>query len=137
MLRARGEPVTLFGEREMERRDRLRALLAKETEGEGEPAVVGGQQQPQEVLVDVAPVAELFYTEGGEELHAVRLRLGGGLAPTGGGCWAEHCGIRHRSLRQDGAPVERGRCVEPPHSLAPLPGVGKAGRPARMTQKTT
>ena len=75
MLRARGEPVTLFGEREMERRDRLRALLAKETEGEGEPAVVGGQQQPQEVLVDVAPVAELFYTEGGEELHAARLRI--------------------------------------------------------------
>ena len=75
MLRARGEPVTLFGEREMERRDRLRALLGRENEEGGEPALVGGQQQPQELVVDVAPVAELFYTEGGEELHAVRLRI--------------------------------------------------------------
>ena len=30
MLRSRGHPITLFGEREMERRDRLREILAKE-----------------------------------------------------------------------------------------------------------
>lgn len=74
MLRSRGEPVTLFGEREMERRDRLRALLAVETEeAVVTPAAPAAGQQ--EVVLEAPPVAELFYTEGGGELHAARLRI--------------------------------------------------------------
>ena len=35
-LRSRGEPITLFGERPEDRRDRLRAILYSEQEGGGE-----------------------------------------------------------------------------------------------------
>lgn len=65
--------MTLFGEREMERRDRLRALLAAESEAVAGPA--DSVVQAQELIVEAPPVAELFYTEGGEALHDARLRI--------------------------------------------------------------
>lgn len=71
-LRARDQPVTLFGEREMERRERLRALLASLDEADGGelPAPVDAQ------LLSEAPAeAELFYTEGNDALLTSRLEV--------------------------------------------------------------
>jgi len=61
-LRSLGEPITLFGEREPERRDRLRSLLAK-LDAEGKGLATTATEEVTEV-----PVAELFYTEGTEGL---------------------------------------------------------------------
>lgn len=71
MLRQLGEPVTLFGEREMERRERLRKLVA-ERQGEGLPLPLVGQL----VVQEKAPVQrEVFFTEGPEGLKAARLDM--------------------------------------------------------------
>ena len=76
MLRLLKEPVTLFGEREMERRDRLKRLLAeKEAEGEELPDVAPYLGQPRVVEETVAEAQELFYTEGSEELRRARLDI--------------------------------------------------------------
>ena len=71
-LRSRGEPVTLFGERELERRERLRLLLASMDAADG-----GELQLPAdaEVLTGAPPKAELFYTEGCDALLQARLLL--------------------------------------------------------------
>ena len=61
LLRGLGEPITLFGERELERRERLRGLLTElDAQGKGIETTVEGQA----VHVEELPVAELFYTEG-------------------------------------------------------------------------
>jgi len=68
-LRHFGHSVTLPGEREMERRDRLRAIMAKlDADGELDKLI-----QAQEVVPDddVAPL-QLFYTEGSSELLLCR-----------------------------------------------------------------
>lgn len=69
-LRSRGEPITLFGERPEDRRDRLRELLYSEQE-ENEDAemldVTPGVDEDEE---DEA--GEEFYTEGSEALLASR-----------------------------------------------------------------
>ena len=71
-LRARGEPITLFGERREDRRDRLRELLMVEQEGAtGEDAVMiegdeeGGAQAEDEEEGE-------FYIEGSKKLLASR-----------------------------------------------------------------
>lgn len=67
-LRARGEPITLFGERKEDRRDRLRGLMLKEQEGGDED----------ESMVDADETAEQddedgeFYIEGSQDLLAAR-----------------------------------------------------------------
>lgn len=71
MLRALGEPITLFGEREMERRERLRKLLA-EREAAGEGAIDGAPLIGQVVVEEVEMQRELFYTEGEEALLKAR-----------------------------------------------------------------
>ena len=71
-LRSRGEPITLFGEREMERRERLRQLLASMDAADGGELPAPADA---EVLTGLPPPAELFYTEGGEALLQARLRL--------------------------------------------------------------
>eukprot|EP00899_Mesostigma_viride_P015926 jgi/Mesvir1/24334/Mv11015-RA.1 len=73
-LRELGQPVTLFGEREMERRARLRKLLAEkqqadEEEGASESSGEEGSDDEEE---DEDEVAELFYTEGSTELMRAR-----------------------------------------------------------------
>jgi len=68
MLRQLNEPITLFGEREMERRERLRRLLAQQAVELDEAPAVG-----QLVVETVATIQkEKFYTEGPEELAKAR-----------------------------------------------------------------
>ncbi len=74
LLRQLGEPVTLFGERQLERRDRLRALLAEM----GEERAVAAATAAQRSFAAAAPaeeLQELFYTEGPPELRAARLAI--------------------------------------------------------------
>eukprot|EP00242_Pyramimonas_sp_CCMP2087_P002515 CAMPEP_0198232380 /NCGR_PEP_ID=MMETSP1445-20131203/115701_1 /TAXON_ID=36898 /ORGANISM="Pyramimonas sp., Strain CCMP2087" /LENGTH=521 /DNA_ID=CAMNT_0043913051 /DNA_START=292 /DNA_END=1857 /DNA_ORIENTATION=- len=68
-LRELGEPMTLFGEKQMERRDRLRMLLAKmDADDGGELAA----PEDAEVLTEVPKEPELFYTEGSSDLLRCR-----------------------------------------------------------------
>lgn len=71
-LRHFGHPVTLPGEREMERRDRLRAIMAKlDADGELDKLV-----QAQDVVPDdEAQLLQLFYTEGSPELLLSRKQI--------------------------------------------------------------
>lgn len=76
-LRRLGEPVTLFGEREMERRDRLREIMLKlDTEGQLDRLLKAHEEEQQAV---VAPEAEEgphvypFFTEGSRELRDARM----------------------------------------------------------------
>jgi U4/U6 small nuclear ribonucleoprotein PRP4 len=71
-LREHGEPITLFGEREMERRERLRAMLAAlDAQDGGElPAPADA-----EMLAEAPAEPELFYTEGSAELLAARAAI--------------------------------------------------------------
>ena len=91
LLRSLGEPITLFGEREYERRDRARKLLARMDPGKAAEAVasvtegggvgaggaaLGGGPSP--FFVPLRPEeaqTELFYTEGSEELRRAREKI--------------------------------------------------------------
>ncbi|KAM7271488.1 hypothetical protein ACFE04_030702 [Oxalis oulophora] len=78
-LRRLGEPITLFGEREMERRDRLRMIMAKlDADGqlerlmkahEEEEAVFSAGSQEEEII------EYPFYTEGSKELRDSRVYI--------------------------------------------------------------
>ena len=72
MLRERGEPITLFGEREMERRERLRALLAAMDQADGGELPAPADA---ELLAEAPALPELFYTEGSSELMAARMAI--------------------------------------------------------------
>lgn len=79
-LRRLGEPITLFGEREMERRDRLRALMVRlEAEGkvdillraqEDDQAAAGGAIEEEEEQIQYP-----FFTEGTQELLQARVDI--------------------------------------------------------------
>ncbi|XP_028761417.1 U4/U6 small nuclear ribonucleoprotein PRP4-like protein [Neltuma alba] len=79
-LRRLGEPITLFGEREMERRDRLRMIMAKlDAEGqleklmkahEDEEAVASAAQEEAEEDLQYP-----FYTEGSKALLDARVDI--------------------------------------------------------------
>ncbi|KAI8471206.1 MAG: WD40-repeat-containing domain protein [Monoraphidium minutum] len=72
MLRQLGEPVTLFGEREMERRDRLKKIVAeREVTGLDGAPVTGSLVLEEQVAVQ----RETFYTEGPQELARARMDL--------------------------------------------------------------
>jgi U4/U6 small nuclear ribonucleoprotein PRP4 len=67
-LRARGEPIILFGERPEERRDRLRDIFYREQEGAGEDESMRDlTEEPQDEFED-----EEFFTEGGAALLEAR-----------------------------------------------------------------
>ncbi|EFJ41018.1 hypothetical protein VOLCADRAFT_84238 [Volvox carteri f. nagariensis] len=70
LLRQLGEPVTLFGEREMERRERLKRIIAQR-DGELDLDLPTTEQ----TLVEEVAVQKLFYTEGPDELRTARLAL--------------------------------------------------------------
>uniref|UniRef100_A0A0D3FIK2 Pre-mRNA processing factor 4 (PRP4)-like domain-containing protein n=1 Tax=Oryza barthii TaxID=65489 RepID=A0A0D3FIK2_9ORYZ len=77
-LRRLGEPVTLFGEREMERRDRLRALMVRlEADGhldrllraqEEEQGAAGAEEEEEQIQYP-------FFTEGTQELLKARVDI--------------------------------------------------------------
>lgn len=80
-LRRLGEPITLFGEREMERRDRLRTLMAKlDAEGQLEK-LMKAHEEEEAATSTVAEDAEEemiqypFYTEGSRELLDARIDI--------------------------------------------------------------
>lgn len=79
-LRRLGEPITFFGEREMERRDRLRALMAK-LDSEGQLEKLMKAHEDEEAAASVGP-SELeediqypFYTEGSQALLEARREI--------------------------------------------------------------
>ncbi|CAL1372379.1 unnamed protein product [Linum trigynum] len=80
-LRRLGEPITLFGEREMERRDRLRMLMAKlDSEGQLERLMKAHEEEEaaststgQDAVEEMLEYP--FYTEGSWELHEARVSI--------------------------------------------------------------
>lgn len=79
-LRRLGEPITFFGEREMERRDRLRALMAK-LDAEGQLEKLMKAHEDEESSASVAPsepeedIQYPFYTEGSQSLQEARREI--------------------------------------------------------------
>uniref|UniRef100_A0ACD5WZC0 Uncharacterized protein n=1 Tax=Avena sativa TaxID=4498 RepID=A0ACD5WZC0_AVESA len=75
-LRRLGEPVTLFGEREMERRDRLRALMVRlEADGQVD-RLLRAQEDEQGGAADEEDAEQIqypFFTEGTKELLQARV----------------------------------------------------------------
>lgn len=78
-LRRLGEPVTLFGEREMERRDRLREIMLKlDNEGQLERLLKAHEEEQQVTAIpaeDDGPQVYPFYTEGSQELLDARKKI--------------------------------------------------------------
>ncbi|WCJ33405.1 U4/U6 small nuclear ribonucleoprotein PRP4-like protein [Euphorbia peplus] len=79
-LRRLGEPITLFGEREMERRDRLRMLMAKlDNEGQLEKLMKAHEEEEAAASagddVDEEMLQYPFYTEGSKELLHCRIHV--------------------------------------------------------------
>lgn len=79
-LRHLGEPITLFGEREMERRDRLRMIMAK-LDAEGQLEKLMKAHEDEEAAAS-APKDEAeeelqypFYTEGSKSLQDARIDI--------------------------------------------------------------
>lgn len=84
-LRELGEPITCFGEREMDRRERLRQILAKRLQqgqlsGAGTPGASGPQSHPSGTDSEPSDAEsqdeeEEFYTEGSPALVKARRRI--------------------------------------------------------------
>ncbi|CAL9133500.1 U4/U6 small nuclear ribonucleoprotein PRP4-like protein [Musa acuminata AAA Group] len=81
-LRRLGEPVTLFGEREMERRDRLRSIMVRlDSEGQLERLLKAHEDEQAAVTTagaaaeDEGPHQYPFYTEGSKELFETRVEI--------------------------------------------------------------
>lgn len=81
-FRRLGEPITLFGEREMERRDRLRMIMAKlDSEGQLERLMKVHEEEEAAVSVSMSeePEDEMvqypFYTEGSKTLLEARIDI--------------------------------------------------------------
>ena len=79
-LRAAGAPVTLFGEREGDRRARLRDLLARLPPAAAAALVApdGSEWVEDDGTAGTAAQTERFFTEGGQALKAARLALARG-----------------------------------------------------------
>ncbi|KAL6987222.1 hypothetical protein U1Q18_012973 [Sarracenia purpurea var. burkii] len=79
-LRRLGEPITIFGEREMERRDRLRMLMAKlDAEGQLERLMKAHEDEEAAASMTKDEVEEEiqypFYTEGSNALLRARVEI--------------------------------------------------------------
>ncbi|XP_038697663.1 U4/U6 small nuclear ribonucleoprotein PRP4-like protein [Tripterygium wilfordii] len=80
-LRRLGEPITLFGEREMERRERLRTIMAKlDSEGQLEKLMKAHEEEAAAVSAATEDFEEEmvqypFYTEGSKELLDARIDI--------------------------------------------------------------
>ncbi|KAM0879679.1 hypothetical protein ACQ4PT_034071 [Festuca glaucescens] len=77
-LRRLGEPITLFGEREMERRDRLRGLMVRlEADGQVD-RLLRAQEDDQGAAADDEYAEQIqypFFTEGTKELLQARVDI--------------------------------------------------------------
>lgn len=80
-LRRLGEPITLFGEREMERRDRLRMIMAK-LDAEGQLEMLMRAHEEEEAAGSAAMeddeeemIQYPFYTEGSKALLDARIDI--------------------------------------------------------------
>lgn len=76
-LRRLGEPITLFGEREMERRDRLRMLMAR-LDAEGQLEKLMKAHEDEEASAAPAEEEDIqypFYTEGSKALLDARVEI--------------------------------------------------------------
>ncbi|XP_077241497.1 WD-40 repeat family protein / small nuclear ribonucleoprotein Prp4p-like protein [Tasmannia lanceolata] len=80
-LRRLGEPVTLFGEREMERRDRLRMIMVK-LDAEGQLEKLMKAHEEEEIACGTVeedegegPQVYPFYTEGSKALLDTRMEI--------------------------------------------------------------
>ncbi|KAL3132459.1 hypothetical protein ABBQ32_009012 [Trebouxia sp. C0010 RCD-2024] len=73
-LRAIAEPVTLFGEQQMERRARLRKIMATMDDEDDRKAALPGGAFEEEYEEAAPPKKELFYTEGPASLKQARLQ---------------------------------------------------------------
>ncbi|CAL8460668.1 g198 [Coccomyxa elongata] len=73
MLRQLEHPITLFGEREMERRARLRKILA-EMDLDEKLEKLGGTEPEEDDMMEIRK--EKFYTEGPPQLQAARMQIG-------------------------------------------------------------
>lgn len=69
-LRARGEPITLFGERKEDRRDRLRELLFAAQQGDNDESM-----QDATSAADEGEEVVEYYTEGSPELLTARREI--------------------------------------------------------------
>lgn len=83
-LRRLGEPVTLFGERDMERRDRLRAIMVRlDAEGELERLLKAHDEEEQAAAAaasegvegEEGPIKYPFFTVGSKELLDARVDI--------------------------------------------------------------
>ncbi|KAL0035002.1 hypothetical protein WJX79_005530 [Trebouxia sp. C0005] len=74
-LRAIKEPVTLFGEQQMERRARLRKIMATMDDEDERKAALPGGAFEEEYEEAAPPKKELFYTEGSALLKQARLHI--------------------------------------------------------------
>ncbi|KAK8508550.1 hypothetical protein V6N12_044467 [Hibiscus sabdariffa] len=79
-LRRLGEPITLFGEREMERRERLRMIMAKlDSEGQLEKLMKAHEEEEAAISAKTEDIEEdieyPFYTEGPKELLDARIDI--------------------------------------------------------------
>ncbi|KAJ7968151.1 Wd40 repeat protein-u4/u6 small nuclear ribonucleoprotein prp4 [Quillaja saponaria] len=79
-LRRLGEPITLFGEREMERRDRLRMIMAKlDAEGQLEKLMKIHEEEEAAGIAredaDEETIQYPFYTEGSKALLDARIDI--------------------------------------------------------------
>ena len=74
LLRRMNQPITLFGEREMERRSRAQALLASMSESELQALSKKFEKDFEVAAVEERP-KEVFYTEGTEELKTTRIEI--------------------------------------------------------------
>ncbi|KAK9291086.1 hypothetical protein L1049_009273 [Liquidambar formosana] len=80
-LRRLGEPITLFGEREMERRDRLRMIMAKlDAEGQLEKLMKAHEEEEAAASATMEDADEEmlqypFYTEGSKALLKARVEI--------------------------------------------------------------
>ncbi|KAL1351220.1 hypothetical protein HN51_015157 [Arachis hypogaea] len=79
-LRRLGEPITLFGEREMERRDRLRMIMAK-LDADGQLEKLMKAHEDEETVAtagkdgDEEEIQYPFYTEGPKSLRDARIDI--------------------------------------------------------------
>ncbi|CAI9101816.1 OLC1v1039233C1 [Oldenlandia corymbosa var. corymbosa] len=101
-LRRLGEPVTLFGDREMERRERLRELMVKlDSEGQLEKLLKAHEDDEAAAGDDASAEEKIqypFYTEGSNRLREARLDIARYSIVKAALC------IHHAKTRRDGDP---------------------------------